>query len=42
VAAKSSTVRLEQGSAAWVSADDGPIRLRAGAPAKLFRVAMGI
>ncbi len=41
VAAKSSTVRLEQGSAAWVSADDGPIRLRAGAPAKLFRVAMG-
>jgi mannose-6-phosphate isomerase len=35
-------VTLERGAAAWVAADDGPIRLRAAAPAKLFRVTVGI
>ncbi len=42
VSAKSSTVRLERGSAAWVSAEDGPIRLVAEAPTKLFRATVGI
>ena len=42
VIAKSATVFLERGSAAWVSADDGPIRLVAEVPAKLFRATVGI
>jgi mannose-6-phosphate isomerase len=33
---------LERGAAAWVAADDGPIRLVAEQPAKLFRVTVGI
>jgi mannose-6-phosphate isomerase len=40
--AKSSAVTLERGAAAWVSADDGPIRLVAAQPTKLFRATVGI
>ncbi|RDH77672.1 mannose-6-phosphate isomerase, class I [Mycolicibacterium moriokaense] len=40
--AKSGTVTLERGAAAWVSADDGPIRLVAQRPTKLFRATVGI
>jgi mannose-6-phosphate isomerase len=42
VHAKSGTVTLERGSAAWVAADDGPIRLVAAQPTKLFRATVGI
>lgn len=42
VRAKSSTLTLHRGAAAWVSADDGLIRLTADAPTKLFRVTVGI
>ncbi len=42
VHAKSGAVTLERGAAAWVSADDGPIRLVAQRPAKLFRATVGI
>jgi len=42
VAAKRDKLRLERGSAAWVSADDGRIRLAADQPATLFRVTVGI
>jgi mannose-6-phosphate isomerase len=42
VKAKADELRLERGSAAWVSADDGPIRLVADQPATLFRVTVGI
>lgn len=42
VHAKSSVVTLERGAAAWVSADDGPIRLIAQRPTKLFRATVGI
>jgi mannose-6-phosphate isomerase len=42
VHAKSGTVTLERGSAAWVAADDGPIRLVAAKPTKLFRATVGI
>ncbi|MET0702036.1 MAG: mannose-6-phosphate isomerase, class I, partial [Mycobacterium sp.] len=42
VRAKSDTLTLERGSAVWVSADDGPIRLVADAPTKLFRATVGI
>lgn len=41
VHAKSSVLTLERGAAAWVSADDGPIRLVAERPTKLFRVTVG-
>ena len=40
--AKSSVVTLERGAAAWVAADDGPIRLVAQRPTKLFRATVGI
>lgn len=33
---------LRQGAAAWVTADDGPIRLLAHEPSTLFRVTVGI
>ncbi|BBX26822.1 mannose-6-phosphate isomerase, class I [Mycolicibacterium alvei] len=33
---------LERGMAAWVAAEDGPIRLTAAEPTKLFRVTIGI
>jgi mannose-6-phosphate isomerase len=41
VRAKSDVVKLDRGYAAWVAADDGPIRLEATAPAKLFRATVG-
>jgi mannose-6-phosphate isomerase len=40
--AKSSSLALERGQAAWVPADDGPIRLVAEQPAELFRVSTGL
>jgi mannose-6-phosphate isomerase len=40
--AKSSVLTLERGGAAWVPADDGPIRLLAGQPTTLFRATVGI
>jgi mannose-6-phosphate isomerase len=42
VHAKSSVVTMDRGAAAWVSADDGPIRLVAQRPTKLFRATVGI
>jgi mannose-6-phosphate isomerase len=42
VHAKSNLLTLERGAAAWVAADDGPIRLVAEQPTKLFRVTVGI
>jgi mannose-6-phosphate isomerase len=42
VHAKSNVLRLEKGAAAWVAADDGPIRLVAEQPTKLFRATVGI
>ena len=42
VHAKSTAVTLERGAAAWVAADDGPIRLVAQTPTKLFRATVGI
>jgi mannose-6-phosphate isomerase len=42
VHAKSSSLTLQRGQAAWVSADDGPIRLVAEQPSELFRVSVGL
>ncbi|PQE00538.1 mannose-6-phosphate isomerase, class I [Mycobacterium sp. EPG1] len=42
VHAKASAVDLARGAAAWVSADDGPIRLSAQEPTRLFRVTVGL
>lgn len=42
VHAKSSVLTLDRGAAAWVAADDGPIRLVAEEPASLFRATVGI
>ncbi|MCV7178518.1 mannose-6-phosphate isomerase, class I [Mycolicibacterium sphagni] len=42
VRAKSDVVVLDRGSAAWVAADDGPIRLEATEPSKLFRATVGL
>jgi len=42
VHAKSGTVTLQRGAAAWVAADDGPIRLQAEEPTQLFRATVGI
>jgi len=42
VHAKSGAVTLQRGAAAWVAADDGPIRLVAQQPTKLFRATVGI
>jgi len=39
---KSGEVRLDRGSAAWVAADDGPIRVEASRPARLFRATVGL
>ncbi|CAM4161564.1 Mannose-6-phosphate isomerase [Mycobacterium basiliense] len=39
---KSKSLLLEHGQAAWVAADDGPIRLLASEPAKLFRATVGL
>ncbi|MCV7258000.1 mannose-6-phosphate isomerase, class I [Mycobacterium shimoidei] len=35
-------LKLERGAAAWVAADDGPIRLDADRPTKLFRATVGL
>jgi mannose-6-phosphate isomerase len=42
VHAKGGKITMEKGSAAWVAADDGPIRLVAASPTKLFRATVGI
>jgi mannose-6-phosphate isomerase len=39
---KSKTLLLNRGMAAWVGADDGPIRLLAREPAQLFRATVGL
>ena len=39
---KSKSLTLERGMAAWVAADDGPIRLLAAEPAKLIRATVGL
>src|SRR5271163_1265877 len=39
---KSGSLTLERGMAAWVSADDGPGRLLAREPVKLFRATVGL
>lgn len=39
---KSKSLTLKQGMAAWVAADDGPIRLLAHEPTKLFRATVGL
>jgi len=35
-------VTLDRGSAAWVAAEDGPIRLLAAQPSTLFRATVGL
>jgi mannose-6-phosphate isomerase len=42
VHAKSGTLTMDRGMAAWVAADDGPIRLIAREPTKLFRATIGL
>ena len=42
VHAKSRVLTLDRGASAWVSADDGPIRLVADRPTTLFRATVGI
>lgn len=42
VHAKATTLTMARGGAAWVAADDGPIRLLAQEPTKLFRVTVGL
>jgi mannose-6-phosphate isomerase len=39
---KSGTLTLTRGAAAWVAADDGPIRLVAHEPTKIFRTTVGL
>jgi mannose-6-phosphate isomerase len=39
---KSGALAMTRGSAAWVAADDGPIRLVAHQPTKLFRATVGV
>jgi mannose-6-phosphate isomerase len=39
---KTGSLTLDRGMAAWVAADDGPIRLSAQQPAKLFRATVGL
>lgn len=41
VRAKTGALTLARGGAAWVSADDGPIRLVSEVPTKLFRATVG-
>ncbi len=40
--AKSDEVRIDRGEAAWVAADDGPIRLEASTPSRIFRATVGL
>ena len=42
VRVKSDEVSMVRGSAAWVAADDGPIRVQATQPGTLFRATVGI
>ena len=42
VRSRTQTLELARGAAAWVPADDGPLRLRADEPAQLFRATVGI
>jgi len=42
VSGKSATLKLTRGAAAWVAADDGPIRLIAQEPTKIFRATVGL
>ncbi len=42
VSGKSAALTLERGSAAWVPADDGPIRLFTHQPTKIFRATIGL
>jgi len=42
VCGKSGMLTLNRGAAAWVAADDGPIRLIAGKPTKIFRATVGL
>lgn len=42
VHAKSKTLTLRRGESAWVTCDDGPIRLLAQQPAVLFRATIGL
>jgi len=42
VHAKTTVLTLDRGASAWVAADDGPIRLVAERPSRLFRVTVGI
>jgi mannose-6-phosphate isomerase len=39
---KAGTLTLTRGAAAWVAADDGPIRLVAQEPTKIFRATVGL
>ncbi len=39
---KSGSLTLKRGMAAWVAADDAPIRLEAHEPTKLFRATVGL
>ena len=39
---ESGEVRIDRGMAAWVAADDGPIRVEASVPSRLFRATIGI
>jgi mannose-6-phosphate isomerase len=39
--AKSGEVQMDRGAAAWVAADDGPIRVEASTPSRLFRATVG-
>ncbi len=38
----SAQVHLDRGGAVWVAADDGPIRLEANQPARVFRATVGL
>lgn len=40
--AKSGELRIDRGGAAWVAADDGPIRVEASVPSRLFRATVGL
>lgn len=42
VRSTSDEVRIDRGMAAWVAADDGPIRVEAAVPSRLFRATVGI
>ncbi|WP_395307747.1 mannose-6-phosphate isomerase, class I [Mycobacterium sp. AMU20-3851] len=42
VGSAAGAVSLARGDAAWVAADDGPVRLLADEPARLFRVTVGL